>query len=131
MALGQTNKELRVTWGGFTLLFAIAACISFFKGTHTWFVWLPLSVFFLFFATVAPRRLMPVYRVWVKFATVMAFVNTRLLLGAIYYGMISPMAMWFRLRGKDILDQRIDKDAATYWHVRDPSSSERDFTAQF
>jgi hypothetical protein len=43
-----------------------------------------------------------------------------LLIGLIYYGMFTPMGLFFRLIGRDVLHLRPDPAARSYWHERGP-----------
>jgi hypothetical protein len=63
--------------------------------------------------------LKPVYIAWMKFAQVLAWINTRVILGIAFYLIVTPMGLMLRLFGKDLLDQRIDRSAATYWKERE------------
>jgi hypothetical protein len=51
-----------------------------------------------------------------------------LLLVAIYFGLFTPIALFFRLIGRDVLDRRIETDAASYWTRKaQPASAEQYF----
>lgn len=81
---------------------------------------------------ILPVLLKPIYKVWMSFAVVMGFVMTRVILTVIYFGMFTPMALAAKLLGKDLLDERLDKNAGTYWVKRptttyDPKSAENMF----
>jgi hypothetical protein len=67
---------------------------------------------------IAPILLKPLYKAWMSFAVVMGFIMTRVILTIIYFGMFTPMALAAKLLGKDLLNQRWDKNAATYWEKR-------------
>ena len=43
------------------------------------------------------------------------WVVSHALMAAIYYLVITPMAVAMRLLGRDPLDRRFDRDATTYW----------------
>ncbi len=43
------------------------------------------------------------------------------LMALIYYGMFLPVGLVFRLLGRDPLNRRIDRQAESYWVVRDKS----------
>src|ERR671937_688372 len=45
----------------------------------------------LFLAALAPASLGPVYRVWMKIGHVLGWINTRIILGVVFYGMFVPM----------------------------------------
>ncbi len=90
------------------------------------------AVFFLVTGLFAYPVLKPVYRAWMKFAFLLGWVNTRILLGLFFYLVLTPIGLILRLTGKDLLDRRIDRAAATYWTPRrpepvDPSRYERLF----
>jgi len=41
------------------------------------------------------------------------------LLALVYYGMFTPVAIFFRLTGRDPLARKLDPDAKSYWWVRE------------
>ncbi|MDX1507505.1 MAG: SxtJ family membrane protein [Woeseiaceae bacterium] len=65
-------------------------------------------------ALVWPPWLRWVYRVWMRFGLLASRVMTPLVLGIVYFAMISPMAMVRRLMGKDSLQRSLDPDRDTY-----------------
>ena len=107
----------------FGLLFAaICAGLSLFllfKGNDLWVLSAAGAVFFLVTGLVAQPVLQPVYTVWMKFAHVLAWINTRILLGLFFYLVLTPVGVVMRLLGKDLLDKKIDRAAPTYWVKRE------------
>ncbi len=77
-------------------------------------------------ALLAPRLLRPVHKLWMKIADALAWFNTRVLLGVIYFLVMTPTGIVMRLLGRDPLDRRL-KDRPSYWVVRkrhpDPRAS--------
>lgn len=67
---------------------------------------------------VYPRLLTPAYRGWMTFAERLAWFNTRLLLGIIFYGILTPMGLLRGLFGKTTLTCGFDKQAKTYRVVK-------------
>ncbi|SNY49506.1 hypothetical protein SAMN06297280_1440 [Arsukibacterium tuosuense] len=61
---------------------------------------LAVSVVFLLLAVTWPAGLYYPYRLWMAFARVMAWLNTRLLLGIVFYLLILPLGLVLRLFGK-------------------------------
>lgn len=45
-------------------------------------------------------------------------VVSNVLVGVIYFFVITPFGLAFRLVGRDVLGRRPDPSAASYWHVR-------------
>ena len=53
------------------------------------------------------------------------FVVSHLLMGVIYYLVITPIGLVFRLIGRDVLGRRLDRSGgnapSSYWHERGPA----------
>jgi hypothetical protein len=60
-----------------------------------------------------------------KFAALLAWVNTRLILGLFFYLVLTPVGVILRLMGKDLLDEKIDRSASSYWIKRDQAITDR------
>ncbi|VAX18025.1 hypothetical protein MNBD_NITROSPINAE01-1078 [hydrothermal vent metagenome] len=118
--MGETKREVRITWAGFAVIFGVIASLLLYKGRATYPYFFSASGFFAFFAAFAPMALLPLYRLWMKFAMALAWFNTRLLLGITFYFVITPVGLFMRLLGKDLLDLKIDRDAKSYWKKREP-----------
>jgi Saxitoxin biosynthesis operon protein SxtJ len=66
-----------------------------------------------------------VYTIWMLFAFALGWINTRVLLGVFFYLVMTPIGFFIRLRGKDLLDETIDKHAVTYWIKRERKPFDR------
>ena len=53
-----------------------------------------------------PRILTPAYRGWMVFADKLAWFNTRVLLGFIFYGVLTPIGLIRRVLGKTVFHLR-------------------------
>ena len=67
-----------------------------------------------------PGRLGPIYRSWMAVGHVLGWVNTRIILSVIYYGMFTPIGLVMRLAGRDPMRVHDDHGASTYRVVRSP-----------
>ena len=66
-------------------------------------------------------------RVWLKFAELLGAVNSRIVLGAIFYLFLTPIAVLARLTRGDFLQLRKRAGAdRSYWHVRDHAYTAED-----
>lgn len=84
-----------------------------------WNIVLPLwpwivSSIFLISAIAAPAVLRPVFIVWMKVGHVLGWINTRLLLGIVFYLVIAPTGIVLKLLGKDPLKRKYDKNGMSY-----------------
>jgi hypothetical protein len=64
--------------------------------------------------TVFPNALKPVYRAWMIFGEKIGWLNSRILLGLLFYGMVTPISWLMRLLGKRPLQLEFDPKAETY-----------------
>jgi hypothetical protein len=67
-----------------------------------------------------PRGLTPIYRLWMTVGEVLGWINTRVILGAIFYLLFTPMGLYMRLRGKDPMRRTLAPEAESYRVVRQP-----------
>ena len=65
-------------------------------------------------ALVLPVALQPIYIGWMRFGHVMNWVNTRIILGVLFYGMFFPIGILMRLFGKDPMHRKIDDKLSSY-----------------
>jgi hypothetical protein len=63
---------------------------------------------------VLPEVLAPVHKGWMWVGHVLGWINTRILLGVVFYGLVTPIGIVFRLLGKDTMRQAFVKDSPTY-----------------
>ena len=65
-------------------------------------------------ALVRPLWLRWIYRAWMRFGLLASRVMTPLVLGIVFFVMISPMAMVRRLMGKDPMHRALDPNQKSY-----------------
>jgi len=76
-------------------------------------------------ALVHPSALRRIYRAWMRFGLLASRVTTPLLLGIVFFIMISPIAMVRRLMGKDALQRALDPNQDSYRVRSTPSPPEK------
>lgn len=118
----QNRKELREFGLGLALLIALI-----FWGLLPWLgdrprpVWpLVASALLGAAALVWPVAIYPVYRLLLPVARVLGVINTWLLLGAVFFGMLLPIGWMLRLLGRLQYETRLDPSVATYRIDVDP-----------
>lgn len=65
-------------------------------------------------AMLMPSVLHPIYINWMKIGLVLGWINTRIILGILFYIMILPMGLIMRLLGHDPMVRKKDKAATSY-----------------
>jgi hypothetical protein len=72
-------------------------------------------------ALAAPGRLHGLNVVWMRFGLVLARIVNPIVLGAIFFGVMTPIGWLMRGLGKRPLSLAFDRQAQTYWIARRPS----------
>jgi hypothetical protein len=70
---------------------------------------------------IEPRLVRPVYLALLAISFPIGWVLSHVLLGVLYFGVFTPLAVLFRLLRRDHLKRRFDRDATTYWRDRRPA----------
>ena len=69
---------------------------------------------------VVPSLLKQVYQGWMRVGHVMGWVNTRIILGVLFYGVVTPMGLVMKVAGRDPMRRGYEPDAKTYRVIRQP-----------
>jgi hypothetical protein len=91
----------------------------------------------LLLGALAPRLLAPVYALWMRLAGVLGWINTRILLGVMFFVVVTPIALVGRLFGYDPLARRERKGASrdpkaiSYWIEHEDRSDPERYKRQF
>jgi len=75
---------------------------------------------FALIALLAPSLLRPLNRVWHALGLLLHHIVNPIIMAAMFYGAIMPMALLVRALGKDLLRLKRDPQAASYWIPREP-----------
>lgn len=84
-----------------------------------------------FFSLVAPRANLPIYLGLTILSYPIGFVLSYLIMGFLFFVMITPLGLFFRLTGYDPLRRRFDANASTYWTDPRPRRGKESFFRQF
>ncbi|HTY36258.1 MAG TPA: SxtJ family membrane protein [Bacteroidota bacterium] len=123
--IDASPKALR----NFGLLFMVVgillAALDAYRGHAAWPWFVAGGTFFLLTGLFVQPVLKPIYIGWMKFAFVLGWINTRLLLGIFFYLILTPGGLIMRLLGRDALKLKFDRKAGTYWIPRAQQPFER------
>jgi hypothetical protein len=71
-------------------------------------------------AWLSPAALAPLNRVWTRFGLLLHRIVSPVVLGVMFFVVVTPMGLIMRALGKDPLRLRFDRDARSYWIDRRP-----------
>ncbi len=104
----------------FCVVFAIFAVISVWRGGSWWPGLSGIAVAFGAAGLIVPAMLRPLNRLWFKFGLLLHKIMTPLIMGILFYGLITPVGLLMRLSGKDPMRMKGGADAQSYWIDREP-----------
>jgi hypothetical protein len=78
-----------------------------------------------------PRWLAPVFSLWMIIAFPIAWLVSHLVLAVIYYGLITPLGVTFRLFGRDAQDRSWPGRQDTYWRDKPAADNSERYLKQF
>ena len=114
---GSSDRGFGLVVGG---IFLLLGCWPLLHGlSPRWYLVVPAALLIIFGA-VAPSLLAPLNRAWMKLGLLLHRVVAPVLMGIVFFGVVLPIGLFMRLRGKDILRLKVDPNARSYWIVRDP-----------
>ncbi len=102
----------------FSIVFLIVALYPLITsaGLRIWA--LVVSAIFLLLAYVAPKILSLPNKLWFKFGLLIGSIVAPIIITLIYFVTVLPTGFIMRLLGKDLLKQKLDNNAKSYWIER-------------
>ena len=113
------NKAIRDFGILIGLILLIIAGILFYKERESYELIILLGIAFIGIGLGMPIILKPFYSVWMYFAVVLGWLMTRLILGLLFYIVVSPIGFISRLFGKEFLDLKTSSLNRSYWNYKD------------
>ncbi len=86
--------------------------------TTTAWVFTAIGVALFLLGMANTKLIKPVFVGLMIVAVPIGFVLSTVVLGLLYYLMFTPVALFFKLTGRDKLNRRLDPQATSYWFER-------------
>ncbi len=104
----------------FAVVFVVigALPLAFGGGVRIWS--LAVGALFLAVAFLRPALLAPLNRLWTRFGLLLHKIVSPLVLGIMFFAVVTPMGLIRRALGSDPLRLRFDRQARSYWVERQP-----------
>lgn len=132
----KSNTEIRMgsdrSFGiVFAVVFAIIGLLPLLRGDVRWWA-LAVAAVFLGVALVRAEWLRPLNKLWFRFGLLLNRVLAPLIMGLMFLITVVPIGLVFRLLRRDLLRQKFDPDAASYWiEVTDEHRAQSSMRNQF
>tara|TARA_B110000263_G_C14788951_1_gene276687 strand:- start:63 stop:458 length:396 start_codon:yes stop_codon:yes gene_type:complete len=116
----SSNRSFGLTF------FVIFLIVSLWPLTHeeTIRIWsLVISLISLILGLMNSKLLTPLNLLWFKFGLLLGSIIAPIVMGVVFFLVVTPTGFIMRIMGKDLLKKRFDKKKRTYWIKRDKSNS--------
>ena len=115
----------------FTFVFAAAAAYFFYAANITWtYVFVTAVLIFLLITLIKSDALLPLNKLWMRFGLLLGMIVSPIVLGVIFFGLFTPIAMLMRLSGRDELRLKFSQKAS-HWITRSEPIKSESFKNQF
>ncbi len=138
MGMIEINKNPSrrdLAWFGFVLLIFLVM-VGYMVGRITastrvsQAIWALGGILTLVYYAIPPVRRM-IFVGWMYLAYPIGYVVSHLLLGLIYFGLMTPVGLLLRMFGHDAMSRRFDPTAGSYWVKKDAQTDVSRYFRQF
>ena len=102
----------------FSIVFLIVALYPLINSESLRIWALIVSIIFFLLAFLAPKILILPNKLWFKFGLLLGSIVAPIVITLLYFVTVVPTGLIMRLLGKDLLKQKLDKHAKSYWIER-------------
>ncbi|HON58909.1 MAG TPA: SxtJ family membrane protein [Smithella sp.] len=115
----QDTSEFRKFGITFGVVFTAVGLLLAWKSSDCAYPALLTAAAFYLAGFVFPNALKGFHKAWMGLAAALGFVMTRIILTSLFYLIVTPLSWSARVAGKEFLDLKMDKNAKSYWKVRE------------
>ena len=102
----------------FFVVFLIISLWPLKNGNNLNFYFLITSGIFLILGAYNSNLLTPLNKGWIKFGEILGLIIAPIVMGLVYFVILTPVSLIVRLFGKDLLGLKFLKENETYWIKR-------------
>ena len=73
------------------------------------------SLIFLFLGLINSKLLTPLNNSWIKFGELLGMIIAPVVMGLVYFIILTPISLLIRIFGKDLLNLKYSNKNKTYW----------------
>ena len=115
----------------FTFVFVLVTVYFYYSDNLTWtYVFSAATLVFLFVTLTKSDTLLPLNKLWMRFGLLIGMIVSPIVLGVIFFGLFTPIAIFMRLSGRDELRLKFTQKAS-HWILRGEPIKSESFKNQF
>ena len=115
----SSNKSFGLV---FFVIFIIIALWPLLKDENIRIWSIIVSIIFLILGLLNSKILTPFNKLWMRIGIFLGAIVSPIVMGIVYFGVITPIGIILKLFGKDVLNLKIDKNKNTYWTLKKKDS---------
>ena len=77
-----------------------------------------VSIIFLILGLFNSKILTPFNKLWMRLGILLGAIVSPIVMGIVYFAVITPIGLIMKLFGKDVLNLKLDKNKKTYWTLK-------------
>tara|TARA_Y100000590_G_scaffold467836_1_gene648186 strand:+ start:160 stop:549 length:390 start_codon:yes stop_codon:yes gene_type:complete len=114
----SSNRSFGLVFSIFFLILALWPLIN----NNPINIWLIIvSLIFLILGLMNSKILYPLNKLWFKFGIALGAIVAPVVMGIIFFILITPIGILMKIMGKDLLNSKYNKNINSYWIKRDKS----------
>tara|TARA_B100000029_G_C17508049_1_gene935213 strand:- start:654 stop:1055 length:402 start_codon:yes stop_codon:yes gene_type:complete len=78
-----------------------------------------ISLIFLILGIINSKFLTPLNKIWHKFGILLGNIVSPIVMGILFFAVVTPTGLILRIFGKDLLGKKFDKEKKSYWVKRE------------
>ena len=121
---GGSDRAFGCTVGSILVLIGVAKVFVAGALSSAASVLLGAGAILLLLGIIAPSRLSPLNRIWLRLGALIAKLVNPIVLALLFFFVVTPMALVVRMAGKRPLRLTPDRTASSYWICRDVPQTE-------
>ena len=102
----------------FSIVFIIITFWPLLNGNKPYYWLLLPSSIFLILGILKSKILIPLNKIWIKFGYLLGAIIAPIVMGIIFFLIVTPIGFIMRIFGKDFLSLKFKKELNTYWLKR-------------
>ena len=78
-----------------------------------------IAILFLLISYFKPDVLYPLNKIWFKFGLLLGIIVSPIVMGIVFFIIVTPIGIIMRIIGKDLLNKKINNSVKSYWIKRE------------
>ena len=130
--INSSKSELKKFGNTVGIIILVLGILLLFLSKRSYLYFISAGCFLTISGNLYPIILLPIHKIWMGLSVILGWISTRVLLGFLFYFVLTPIKFTAKIFGKEFLDLKSHNEQETYWKYRErkeylSEDSERQF----